>query len=247
MPQDPQIPLQGPSGTVLGVLYVDGNDNVVLHNSKAGSDIVVAKADGTALLDAAATISGNATLQGQATISGATTINNTLDVANTLNANGGISAGSAVDMSGNYLDNKSGHLSGYLSTSQSNVEDGKYINVFENIEVNDGPYTKDSASQITVNRDGVYKFSWSVGYNQDSGGSRSCLESYPEVSGTARPEYRGICYIRHANTGRRSSADGECTLSLTSGDALRVYTRLSVGNNNAHSAIVAHANVEYLG
>lgn len=153
----------------------------------------------------------------------------------------------ALDMGGYRVDNRTGFLSGYLSTTQSNVEDGAHINVFENLEVSDGPYTKDSATQVTVDRDGRYRITWTVCYNQVGGSDRSCLESFPVVSGTNRTEFKSTCYIRHDTDGSESSTGGEAVFSLTAGDTLRVYTQLTSGINNAHDAYTASATIEYLG
>jgi hypothetical protein len=152
-----------------------------------------------------------------------------------------------LDVDGNYIDNRSGFLTGYLTTTQSNVDGGAYSNCFENLEVNDGPYTKDSASQITVNRSGKYRVEWHCTFRQDGGGSRTIMQAYPEFNGNGRGEFRGSCYIRNTSSGDANTADNSVVVNLTSGDTVRIWSARWRGDSNSHELENATCTIEYLG
>lgn len=143
---------------------------------------------------------------------------------------------------------KSGHLSGYLSTTQNTVETGKYANVFENLEVNDGPYTKNTASEVQVNKAGTYKLTWQTNFKQVGGSMRATMQSHPAVNGIGRQEFRAYVYIRLANGDGDSSGCGNTAVfDLAAGDTLGVFCTEHTATGYDHDLRYASATIEYLG
>lgn len=152
-----------------------------------------------------------------------------------------------LDVGGNYVDNRSGHFSGYLSTAMSDVTGGVLANFAENTPLNDAPITVDSSSQITINRAGKYRISYSCTFNQTSGGSRQVMAATVQRNGVdLKGRTESSCYIRNDTNGDENSVSGDPILDLSSGDTLGLRVWEKQGGQTT-DLLRCHVHIEYLG
>ncbi len=153
-----------------------------------------------------------------------------------------------IDMSDNYIDNREGLWSSYLSTTQTSVEGGSLVNVYENVDINDATYTKNDGNTVTVQRSGTYRISYQVNIHRTGSSARNVMRSYIRVNGGNRVDRTATaCYIRTNAAGDECTNSATVMLDLSSGDTVEVYTHEERGAETGNDIEHARLNMEYLG
>ncbi|SEL17150.1 hypothetical protein [Haloferax larsenii] len=152
---------------------------------------------------------------------------------------------SALDMNGNYLDNRKGMFFGY-GASHTGMDGGVHANIANSVVVSNG-YTKNSSSSVQVNRSGHYKVNYSINFHQTGGNARAILAARVEVNGSAKGgQSESRCYIRNTADGDMNNVSAECVLNLNSGDDIQVYAWKHHGATG-HDITHGRLSMEYLG
>ncbi|UBF22398.1 hypothetical protein HCTV-6_gp31 [Haloarcula virus HCTV-6] len=152
---------------------------------------------------------------------------------------------SAVNMNGNYLDNRKGVFFGY-GASHGGMDGGVHANVANSVVVSNG-YSRNSSSSVQVNRSGLYKINYSINFHQTGGGARAVMAARVEVNGSAKSgQSESRCYIRNTADGDMNHVTAECVLNLNSGDDIQVYAWRHHGVTG-HDITHGRISMEYLG
>lgn len=153
---------------------------------------------------------------------------------------------SGVEVSGPL--GRDGCLSGHLSTTQTGAEAGVTVNTFQNISINDGPYTKDNSSQVTINKAGKYRISYTCQFHRTGSGARNVMANEIQVNGAGQTDKTySSCYIRTDGNGDENSNSASPILSLASGDSLTLRAWEVRGGETGNDIEHAHIDIEYLG
>lgn len=145
-------------------------------------------------------------------------------------------------------DDSSGYLDSHLDTTQGSVHGGAYADFAAVLNVDDGPFTKDSASEVTVDESACYRLDYSCSFEENGGDSRSTVSSWVEINGTEEKERtESDCYIRqNGNDGDRGSTSNSAILDLSDGDSIRLRVQENAGGNTIDLRR-ASATLELLG
>jgi hypothetical protein len=136
---------------------------------------------------------------------------------------------------------------GHLLTTQTNAENGMYVNIAESVNVLQN-ITVNSNSSIDVDKSGIYRVNFNVNFHRTGSGARNIMYSELELNGTRLSERtRSVCYIRNDGNGDEGDATGEAILDLNAGDTLRVFANEERGGESGNDIERASINVEHLG
>jgi hypothetical protein len=153
-----------------------------------------------------------------------------------------------LDMNGNRVDNRRGIFSSHLTTTQSNAENGLFVNIVENVDIKDGTYTANANDEVQVNTGGNYSISYTVNFHRTGSNDRNVMVSYIEAGATNLTDRaRSACYIRNDGYGDECTNQDTTIVGLSSGDTVRVWTEEERGGQTGNDVEHASMEIEYLG
>ena len=140
-----------------------------------------------------------------------------------------------------------GFFDSNLTTTQTDAENGLYVNVADSVNINQG-FTVNSSSSINIDVGGIYRVDFTVNFHRTGSGVRNIMYAELELNGTKlSSRTRGVCYIRNNEGGDEGDAKGTAILDLSTNDTLRVYANEERGGENGNDVERATLNIEQVG
>lgn len=138
-------------------------------------------------------------------------------------------------------------FNGHLTTTQTNAENGIYVNFTESTNIQRG-ISVDSSSQVSVDRAGTYKIDFNVFFHRTGSGARNSMYAEIELNGSnLTSRTRSNCYIRNDASGSRASVSGSTIIDLSAGDSIRIFAGEEGGAESGNDIERANVSIEQVG
>jgi hypothetical protein len=136
-----------------------------------------------------------------------------------------------------------GFFDSHLTTTQTDAENGMYVNFADSVNRNDG-WIVDSSSQITPQSSGTYKVEGSVNFRRTGTGDRNIMYAELEVNGNnLSSRTRGVCYIRSDGNGDEGDATFSTVIDLAEGDDIHIWVNEERGGQTGNDIERASLNI----
>ena len=140
-----------------------------------------------------------------------------------------------------------GFFDGHLTNTQTNAENGIYVNIADSVNINRG-FTVNSSSSININYAGTYRIEYNVNFHRTGSNLRNVMYAEVELNGSnLDPRTRGTCYIRTVSSGDEGDARNSTIIDLSANDTIRVYANEERGGETGNDIERGTLSIEQIG